>query len=794
MPEMRMGQYLRPQLALRQTLSLRQTIRLRLSQTLRQCLLPVQLLDLLPGTARTDIAEANYLRKLAAIKSDKSLLAKIKTDHAVNHDVATQLFRLSKLLDIADLRLSINKATAGPDQGYTPSEFLAIYLRLLEETTTEQRPRLFQSIKELSIGKLFPMVEVLSELSPRVASSEVLFAAIATAQASDENVIGQLRRRLEFILPDRQLGTDDVKILFQLIQDATSLVTQLDFWHRDQENAVRDFLALPDCLQILGQYPALPPLLVATFFASLEHRQHTRFWQLVSEEYVTRNTDNRRALLAGMVAIRDSRDFSRDLEHILNHLVQVCTTSRELVEVFRQVRYFVQNRIDAYPFHITNAQELISYFQERGFDQTLAHLEIDRGYWSKIVEAVGRLDKRGVFSILLRLHAVYKEKGYARGMKLVSEVVVRLIDKTYQDFRYSHAPAKDQLACLKNPTPWQSNLIAIRHIGELSGIEPAIAAIKQLAPVMQRKFRITFANYGYWDAGSLQALYSNAEQRVKIATDSLEKTAAIQKKRQLEDAYRICETLGLLERLTLDGFCDLAQVFKANKHIFDRYPLLRDYFAEVESIFLQTATTRGKIERIVIDETDDLFDLLNIGVKPVQTCQRWTESTGYNEALLAYVLDGNKKLFQIKTTAKDDILSRVVVRLLPLQLPNDRQKRTVPMLLVERSYSTRWSNDIGLSLLQVLVDKAQRIADDNGGICALGFSSRDGKNQLLELLEQSAEKLQRKPQHSNVQLRLPDSINDYEYSDGLAGAKLIPSGSELKVGLTTFLIKGKDFS
>lgn len=113
-------------------------------------------------------------------------------------------------------------------------------------------------------------------------------------------------------------------------------------------------------------------------------------------------------------------------------------------------------------------------------------------------------------------------------------------------------------------------------------------------------------------------------------------------------------------------------------------------------------------------------------------------------------------------------------------------------MVVERSYSVRWSEELGYCLLQVLVEKAEKIAAENNGICALAFSEADSKSDLWRILEQRLGQLKKKAHLFAGEFNLPPSLNSFEYSDNLAGAKLIPSGGTVKTKLKVVLIRMED--
>lgn len=71
------------------------------------------------------------------------------------------------------------------------------------------------------------------------------------------------------------------------------------------------------------------------------------------------------------------------------------------------------------------------------------------------------------------------------------------------------------------------------------------------------------------------------------------------------------------------------------------------------------------------------------------------------------------------------------------------------------------------------------------------FSEKDAKNSLWRIIETKVSELRKEAINFSKKIRLPESINAFEYSDGLLGAALIKSGSEVSADLNVVLIRAK---
>jgi hypothetical protein len=195
--------------------------------------------------------------------------------------------------------------------------------------------------------------------------------------------------------------------------------------------------------------------------------------------------------------------------------------------------------------------------------------------------------------------------------------------------------------------------------------------------------------------------------------------------------------------------------------------LWRDSFGdEVERDLLEIRKifSLEEVETARAYETDDPLELLKVGVEPQETCQSW-RSGSYNECLLSYVADGNKKVLNVRD-GKGELVARSVIKLTKQKEVDDHEGATErPTILVENPYGPSLNDVILRAYARLLFSKAESM----GGI-SVTLGSEFDENKMKILTEEAA-KLGYAPSESrNLEVYIPRSANKYEYSDALGGA------------------------
>jgi hypothetical protein len=105
----------------------------------------------------------------------------------------------------------------------------------------------------------------------------------------------------------------------------------------------------------------------------------------------------------------------------------------------------------------------------------------------------------------------------------------------------------------------------------------------------------------------------------------------------------------------------------------------------------------------------------------------------------------------------------------------------VPMILLERPYYTQWSQPFVVGILQLVFQKARRLAEAAGKMCAIGVSAEHGADWRRHIAR--IPRVNQEGEDVLCSLELPPSVNMVEYSDTLAPRSLISTGERLDVRL-----------
>jgi len=185
-------------------------------------------------------------------------------------------------------------------------------------------------------------------------------------------------------------------------------------------------------------------------------------------------------------------------------------------------------------------------------------------------------------------------------------------------------------------------------------------------------------------------------------------------------------------------------------------PLAELDIRQIEKVF-----TVGDIRSVRAYESDDALTLLKVGAEPQETCQSWRMG-GFNECLLAYVADSNKKVINV-ADGEGRIVARSIIKLTYQRDENDfglkTQRKT---LLVEGLYSLLPIPEVYQAFVRVLLAKAQ----------GLDASITFGKNldeTALKVFEEEARRVGYEMSERRLEIFIPPSLNKYEYSDTLGG-------------------------
>ncbi|MBI4433349.1 hypothetical protein HY632_01100 [Candidatus Uhrbacteria bacterium] len=427
-----------------------------------------------------------------------------------------------------------------------------------------------------------------------------------------------------------------------------------------------------------------------------------------------------------------------------------------------------------YPLDARTAEEVVLRLRNHQLDVTLAQLPLRSTYRERFTDAAMQMPPK-VLEIVLRLTSVYATHA-KDALPVLARIVEAIMDGKFSVWRYSHDAAPVQLKAIQAHPEWQQGTTVYRMLGDAERCTETLRAVALLQPVAAAVFACEYHTEWNPDLGGKleEQIFAIEEQFRDGGGPSGNRRALADQAKRLRMMYRAarCIELFVLEPPLIDHARSawrehLGQPWAAPFH---------DCCTQAIAILDQPELRA--MQCVTVTETDDLLDLLQVGVTPTLTCQRWTEHTKYNHCLLAYVADPNKKLWQL-TSRSGEVIGRVVVRLLPF-------KRSA-LLLMEPPYSTRWSDDHARVLLGEVFRKAIRLARAVGKPIAVGYVGVPRWGEWGKIFEEMAKHAGVKPVTANFQPKLPESFNIAEYSDSLGGC--LPRGYALPhVARLTYLL------
>lgn len=538
------------------------------------------------------------------------------------------------------------------------------------------------------------------------------------------------------------------------------------------------------------------PVIMAAYVAVLCECDEAQFAsvidrldQLAGEKDFAKSKDYKCTMLRGLdlfFKIANPPDAFR-------HFVGLASSIRELIHGFQALEMLDRQtyrgeKID-YPTEVTSIQQLVLMASD-GRRATLKHVfgfsdtELDELYDPKrftLVQRTGLLDMCVTYGSLCRQH------GYERGAELSGEVLRQTMLQRFYAWRYSHARANDQLGFLRDVQPWKNSVSISIALGVNDALQQRIGSIQQCGRRLAE----------YWEAVSGYPITADLDTEFQAVVERLrrqglsedERRQCESEARRIRREYGLVATLRQLTALTAetvsilptlnDSLRLLAQTFFEHDGAIVEIEILRKLAAETD--------TRG-LRRILIEDTDTPSRTMNVGVDPVRSCQRWMEWTSYNRCLPAYVVDANKRVLvltepgQAQHTAG---IGRSVIRLLPMTY--GRNKDVIPLIILERMYQTLWTEEIGAAIWRWAVLKAEGMSDANDTPVMLG--TRD--DRLVPILLNMLKALKKKSRVRRFNLRLPASMNEFEYSDAM-GKELVSGAKISNLSLTTFFVGCED--
>ncbi len=493
-----------------------------------------------------------------------------------------------------------------------------------------------------------------------------------------------------------------------------------------------------------------------------------RVLEFVTQDSYTRTIDNQRHVAHAVYLFAGSMRH----HHVLHRMVELAKNASEFAKLCAAGVRAASLGVVKIPNDFTTGEEAIKYMNREATSCAFLRLPFSEGGRHRIEIALDRADPYLV-KIFVSLAAIY-EKTFQEGLPLLAELIEHAFGGTFDEWRYNHSQIASQLGSAKASLVWKENVVRTRFLASRDEICSRLDALRLLQQEAKVGYLENFKEE--WKperAGQIEAEIWEFDDRLrnpKTMTDA--KRTIVSQKTLLRSIYHGARLVELFD-IHPDYVATARDAFRERL----REPWIKAMMEPCQKALqiLDTPELSGD-RSLSIMEKDDPRHLLDVGVRPVLSCQRWTEQTVHNMCLLAYGVDANKKVWYF-ATRKDPCIARVVVRLIPF-------KKSV-LLLLEPVYSIAWSSDHSYAFILTVLEKAGAMSRELGKPVYVGYTGWKKCAEWTPTFKRVAEELKGVLKTAVITLKLPDSRNGIEYSDSLGGK--IANGAEIPAKETTYI-------
>ncbi len=438
----------------------------------------------------------------------------------------------------------------------------------------------------------------------------------------------------------------------------------------------------------------------------------------------------------------------------------------------------IKNRIETLTSKVQNLiglKGIEDAMRQKVVEVVCRQLGLPKEYGDKIENNLEELLKGGVFEIVSSLAGNYRRKNEPEVQELLRTITAHIIEGDFKSWRYSHERSKDQLASLTDEQKefWKAavNPITIdielsedektRRAGELKSAQAIIRNAKE--HILELRPDFVFSRKR---AQILDAKVEELTEQIKSTTLEVKRQRLALEKRKAQAEATLVNGFLEIENATSLSFTRegiLAQARKLHKSIteLNLSPEAARDIEQIEKIF-----TVGDINRVTVYESDDPLTLLKVGVEPQETCQSWRNGE-YNECLLAYVADSNKKVLNV-VDEKGRVVARSIIKLTIQRNVNDFESQTQrKTLLVEKPYSLLPNSEVYRAFFRLLLTKVQ------GLDASITFRRDFFDEATLKVFEEEARVFGYVMNQGRLDVFIPPSLNKYEYSDTFGGNDML---------------------
>ena len=492
------------------------------------------------------------------------------------------------------------------------------------------------------------------------------------------------------------------------------------------------------------KYQDIPLPIRAYLISKFSEEKMQKANAIFGQKHLRKSTDAKRRIYRTITALEDHPQG----QAVLDHMFANFKTAEEIEDVSSQLELLLRIGHFAYYFEETDSKKLITRMKNEIFLNALKKLNLSKESREKLSINPSNMLSNNLIS-LISTYSTILDISYHDGLPLLTEVTEHLINGDFREWRYSQGNLERQLGFVGNAVDlWKENKSSSHIIGDISGISPTINVLHKIGSDLKEEYKTSQKV-----EGTEERLKEIEAHINKIVMQMMQKTApaaAVTQKEELVKEYNL-----------LSGIVKLGTASSENIHGLElvmREAMRSTNQEQMKNLFKQALETIAQpsirnLHKVNVTETDDPYRLFDVGRTPVQSCQRWTEVTGYNKCLLSYVADPNKKLFNVHDSY-GRIIARSIVSLRELN------KKT-PMLLLERPYATSWTSDYGIAIIRTAMEKAAEISKVVGKEIAVASGAPEYTGIFKEIAKTHKIKVYKK----SYSAKLAPSINGFEYSD-----------------------------
>ncbi len=419
--------------------------------------------------------------------------------------------------------------------------------------------------------------------------------------------------------------------------------------------------------------------------------------------------------------------------------------------------------------------EMIVDLKGKVVSAVVEKMELSEAEMPALNERLGYFLESGIVDIVPTLLARYQQNTYTKAQDNLRDIGRHIILGDFREWRNNSETSQAQLEALPEDKrdAWINPLPEITlSINAQSGQEArqgAADAVKRIATEAKAHvldvYKLEFTPDR---VRHLNEIINEIVRKLKQPGDPAEKRELGIRKRSLDAEKDITEgILGLeaLQSRDLDPIklMDYIAKLRNSMSILGSLDQPAQDLAQVEHV-LTTQEELKAVSQVRAYETDDPLVMLKIGVEPRETCQSWRGGS-FNQGLPSNASDANKRAINV-VNENDEVLARTVAKLTHRRMPDGNMK---PAILLEPVYTVSEHPQFYRAIARMVLAKAKA----TGSMLILSNEmevvSGTDNSKMIPILKQEAEIAGFTVRMEDTEVFIPQSANQFEYSDTLGG-------------------------